>query len=73
MPPVECRSCKGKTNTAVSEVDDLHNWGKYADRCFARLDEGGLWIEGCAKPEGYMKSVIAELLKNEKPPATPKT
>lgn len=66
MPAVICSKCGGKTNTAVSEVDNYSDWGNKADSCYAKLNEQGKWVPGCTQPNGYMKSVIKALLENNK-------
>ena len=48
MPVVNCRGCDRKTNTAVSHVNDMGNWGKHADACAMAVLDDGTAVQGCA-------------------------
>ncbi len=48
MPVVNCRGCDRKTNTAVSRVDDIRDWGKHADACAMAVLNDGTAVQGCA-------------------------
>lgn len=67
MPVITCKGCQRLTNTALSTVIDINNWGRFADTCILAVLKDGTAVKGCAydKADGIFQRAADERILSQ--------
>ncbi len=69
MSVITCSKCGGLTNTAVSNWLDPMRKDNKANECYLkRNQENTKWVRGCTKADGFMITIVEEMIKEADKP-----